>query len=293
MKPFLWLVGILPKVAGMSLQSVSLARSGRIEAGGRPAKILVFDSGLGGLSVLAELRRKIPSAAIAYVADDAAFPYGDWPEAALRDHIVDLVGRLIDESKPDFVVIACNTASTLVLPLLRARHKLPFVGTVPAIKPAAATTRSGLVSVIATPRAIASDYTRQLVEAHAGGVEVTLVGAPRLASIAEAWLAGEAVDDDAVRTEIAPCFVERNGKRTDVVVLGCTHYPLLLPVIERVAPWPVDWIDGARAIARRAAEFAQALAGDEPGAGTIRFTSGKQVNARLQARLAVFGLSAE
>lgn len=276
----------------MSSHSASLATSGRIDAGLHAAKILVFDSGLGGLSVLAELRRQIPVADIAYVADDAAFPYGDWPETALRDHIVDLVSALIAEHQPDFVVIACNTASTLVLPLLRARHSIPFVGTVPAIKPAAATTRSGLISVIATPRAIASDYTRQLVEAHAGGVDVTLVGAPKLASIVEAWLAGEAVDDEAVRSEIAPCFVERDGKRTDVVVLGCTHYPLILPVIARVAPWPVDWIDGARAIARRAAEFAEGGVG-EPVAGIIRFTSGKRVSAQLEARLAEFGLQAE
>ncbi len=213
----------------MPLHFASRAPSGRIDAGLHAAKILVFDSGLGGLSVLAELRREIPAADIAYVADDAAFPYGDWPEAGLRDHIVDLVGALIAEHRPDFVVIACNTASTLVLPILRARHKVPFVGTVPAIKPAAATTHSGLISVIATPRAIASDYTRQLVEAHAGGVDVTLVGAPKLASIVEVWLAGETVDDEAVRAEIAPCFVERDGKRTDVVVLGCTHYPSSCP----------------------------------------------------------------
>jgi glutamate racemase len=276
----------------MSLHSASLAPSGRIDAGLHAAKILVFDSGLGGLSVLAELRREIPAAEIAYVADDAAFPYGDWPEASLRDHIVDLVGQLIAEHRPDFVVIACNTASTLVLPLLRARHSIPFVGTVPAVKPAAAATRSGLISVIATPRAIASDYTRQLVEAHAGGVDVTLVAAPKLASVVEAWLAGEVVDDEVVRAEIAPCFVERDGKRTDVVVLGCTHYPLLLPVIERVAPWSVDWIDGARAIARRAAEFAQD-GSNGTGVGTIRFTSGKHANERLKARLASFGLGAE
>lgn len=276
----------------MPLHFASRAPSGRIDAGLHAAKILVFDSGLGGLSVLAELRREIPAADIAYVADDAAFPYGDWPEAGLRDHIVELVGALILEHQPDFVVIACNTASTLVLPILRARHEVPFVGTVPAIKPAAATTHSGLISVIATPRAIASDYTRQLVEAHAGGVDVTLVGAPKLASIVEAWLAGETVDDEAVRNEIAPCFVERDGKRTDVVVLGCTHYPLILPIIERVAPWPVEWIDGARAIARRAAEFAE---GDREGegAGIIRFTSGKHANERLRVRLAEFGLAAE
>src|SRR5262249_35852743 len=113
--------------------------------------ILAFDSGIGGLSVLRAIRERLPEGRIVYVADDAAFPYGDWEEGALRDHIVALMGRLIVEHRPAAVVIACNTASTLVLPLLRARFEVPFVGTVPAIKPAAEQTKSGVVAVLATP----------------------------------------------------------------------------------------------------------------------------------------------
>lgn len=251
--------------------------------------VLVFDSGLGGLSVLKELRQQLPAAHITYVADDAAFPYGDWQETALHDHIVALMAELIDRYRPDLVVIACNTASTLVLSSLRSRHPVPFVGTVPAIKPAAETTRSGLVSVIATPRAIASDYMRQLVDLHASGVDVTLVGASRLAAYAEAWLNGEGIDETAVAAEIAPCFVEREGRRTDVVVLGCTHYPLLLPIFERVQPWPVDWVDGARAIARRAAGLVSGVVAGGSN-GRIVFTARKPLSPQLVARLDAFGL---
>ncbi|MDX1731013.1 MAG: aspartate/glutamate racemase family protein, partial [Aurantimonas coralicida] len=115
------------------------------------APILVFDSGIGGLTVLRELRTAMPDRRFIYVADDAGFPYGDWEEEPLVARILDLFAELIDTYEPSLAVIACNTASTLVLPQLRARFAIPFVGTVPAIKPATERTRSGLVSVLATP----------------------------------------------------------------------------------------------------------------------------------------------
>ena len=119
--------------------------------------ILVFDSGLGGLSVLRAMREKLPAARFVYVADDAAFPYGAWEETALSTHVVKVVGELIDTYRPPAVVIACNTASTLVLPPLRQRFSLPFVGTVPAIKPAAEQTKPGVVAVLATPGTMRRD----------------------------------------------------------------------------------------------------------------------------------------
>ncbi|MGH6924393.1 MAG: aspartate/glutamate racemase family protein, partial [Propylenella sp.] len=137
--------------------------------------MLVFDSGIGGLSVLSAVRAALPDARFVYVADDAAFPYGDWEEAALREHIVELMGKLIAEHHPAAVVIACNTASTLVLPPLRERFSVPFVGTVPAIKPAAEQTKSGVVAVLATPGTMKRDYTRDLIRSFAGAVHVRLV----------------------------------------------------------------------------------------------------------------------
>lgn len=218
----------------------------------RAPKILVFDSGLGGLTVLAEVQRLRPDAALVYAADNAGFPYGALAPDVLLARVVAVIARLVECFEPDVVVIACNTASTLVLPSLRGKFPdLPFVGTVPAIKPAAELSRSRLVSVLATPATVARDYTHDLVRTYAAHCEVTLVGSALLASLAETFMQGEAVTDSAILAEIAPSFVENGESRTDCVVLACTHYPLLGEQFERLAPWPVQWIDPAPAIARQ------------------------------------------
>lgn len=217
----------------------------------KPPTILVFDSGLGGLSVFREIARARPDAAFVYAADDAGFPYGDLTERALVARVDEVMGRLIHAVRPDLAVIACNTASTAALPSLRARHAIPFVGTVPAVKPACAASRTRRVSILATPGTVRRDYTVELVRAFAEDCAVDLVPSPRLAALAEAVLAGEAVDDGAIAAEIAPCFVDEGGRATDTVVLACTHYPLIADRLARLAPWPVSWIDPAPAIARR------------------------------------------
>lgn len=240
-------------------------------------RLLVFDSGVGGLSVAAEIRRQLPGAEIVYVADDNGFPYGSRAEAELRDHVVGVVSELIGCFAPGAVVIACNTASTLVLPSLRARFTVPFVGTVPAIKPAAERTKSGLVSVLATVGTIQRDYTRDLIRSFARSCDVRLVGSDRLALLAEAFMRGEPIDETVIREEIAPAFIEKDGRRTDTVVLACTHYPFLADHFRRVGPWTVDWIDPAAAIARRVV----AVVGDDkcfgqrPSGRTV-LTSGRE-----------------
>ena len=176
----------------------------------RQPTILVFDSGLGGLTVLDSTVRACPGAKIVYAADDAGFPYGRLGEEELVARVLTVMERLVARCHPDLVVIACNTASTLVLPALRARFSIPFVGTVPAIKPAAELTKSGRITVLATPGTVARDYTRGLIETYAGGCTVTLVGSTGLAGLAEAVLKGEPVADEAIMAEIAPCFVERS-----------------------------------------------------------------------------------
>src|SRR5271166_1724841 len=218
----------------------------------RAPKILVFDSGLGGLTVFVEILRLRPDAEFLYAADEAGFPYGALPEAALAPRVLGVMRRLIEVYAPDVAVIACNTASTLVLPHLRAAFPdLPFVGTVPAIKPAAIQSRAKIISVLATPGTVARDYTRDLMLAYAADCSVTLVGSTVLASLAEDFMQGDAPSDAAVLREIAPAFVEEDGRRTDCIALACTHYPLLIEQFERLAPWPVTWIDPAPAIARR------------------------------------------
>lgn len=215
--------------------------------------VLVFDSGIGGLTVLREARVLIPERRFVYVADDACFPYGSWAEEALRERLVPLFRALLDAHHPALCIIACNTAFTLAGADLRAAFpQMTFVGTVPAIKPAAERTRSGLVSVLATPGTVHRDYTRALIDSFAARCEVKLVGSDRLAAMAEAYVRGEPLDDAAVRAEIDACFVRHGERRTDIVVLGCTHYPFMTNVFRRLAPWPVDWLDPAEAIARRA-----------------------------------------
>jgi len=253
--------------------------------------ILVFDSGLGGLTVFREIAKARPDAANVYVADDAFFPYGRHSETELVSRVVPLMQELIATHAPDLVVIACNTASTLVLPHLRARLAVPFVGTVPAVKPACMASQSRLVSVLGTEATVQREYTRALIRDFGQGCNVTLVGAARLAGLAEAELRGDAIDDDAVAREIAPCFVASDGRRTDTIVLACTHYPLLLDRLVLLAPWPVDWVDPAPAIARRVMDVVGPAATNAVS-GTARavFTSGLEPPPALAAALARFGI---
>jgi glutamate racemase len=239
--------------------------------------ILVFDSGLGGLTVLREVVGARPDAHYVYVADDAFFPYGHHGEDQIIARVVPLIGELIAAHAPDLVVIACNTASTLVMSHLREAYRLPFVGTVPAIKPACASSKTKRVSVLGTRGTVQREYTRALIRDFSGGCEVTLVGSADLASLAEAALSGEEVNDDAIFAELAPCFVGDNERaRTDTIVLACTHYPLLMDRLVRLAPWPVDWIDPAPAIARRVADLLRPPGTETDHAGAeMIFTSGR------------------
>jgi glutamate racemase len=262
----------------------------------RRPRILVFDSGLGGLTVFAQIVRLRPDADFVYCADDAGFPYGSWKEADLVRRVVGVMETLIARHAPDIVVIACNTASTLVLPVLRDHWpRLPFVGTVPAIKPAAEHSRSHLISVLGTLGTVARDYTQNLISQFAAHCRVTLVGSATLARIAESQMQGQGVCDEDIAAEIAPCFQEVGGARTDAVVLACTHYPLLVEDFRRLAPWPVDWIDPAPAIARRADQVLRDCGFDAPvaGRGEARavFTSGKRPEGPLRATLARYGLA--
>jgi glutamate racemase len=236
--------------------------------------ILVFDSGLGGLTVYREIVKARPAANYVYVADDTFFPYGHHSEDAIIARVVPLVGAMIAEHQPAIIVVACNTASTLVLPHLRAIYSVPFVGTVPAIKPACAASKSKRVSVLGTRGTVKREYTQGLIRDFGAGCDVTLIGAAELASIAEAALRDEPVSDAEIAHEIAPCFVD-GAARTDTIVLACTHYPLLLDRMVRLAPWQVDWIDPAPAIARRTAELMGASSGAGSGRARIVFTSGK------------------
>jgi glutamate racemase len=283
-----WNYGRLPFVAGPKLvPGPTPARSARRDQESALAPpmtprtltnptILVFDSGLGGLTVYREIARARPDARFVYAADDALFPYGAIEEDRLIARALDLMERLIAAHQPHLVVIACNTASTIVLPSLRARLNVPFVGTVPAIKPACAASQTKRVSVLGTEATVKREYTKALIREFAADCQVTLVGSARLAGLAEAALTGEAVADEDIVTEIAPCFVDDGAARTDTVVLACTHYPLLADRLARLAPWPVNFIDPAPAIARRVVDLiGPAVNGHALAAPEVVFSSGR------------------
>ena len=255
--------------------------------------VLLFDSGLGGLSVLRALRVRMPGRRLVYVADDAAFPYGGWEEQALEAHIRALFTGLIAEHQPCLSIIACNTASTLVLAGLRQDHPdHPFVGTVPAIKPAAERTASGLISVLATPGTVRRAYTDDLIRSFATHAHVRLVGSERLAELAEAHLRGRMVSDPDLLNEIGACFVDEGDARTDIVVLACTHYPFLANRFRKLAPWPVDWLDPAEAIAERAASLLPSHVPEgEPAPDLAIFTAGAP-DAATRNLIRGFGLRA-
>jgi glutamate racemase len=252
--------------------------------------ILVFDSGLGGLTVFREIVPLRPDARFVYAADDAGFPYGRLSEGELSERVVSLMRTLIDTHRPDLVVIACNTASTLVLADLRKHFTVPFVGTVPAIKPACAASQTRLVTVLGTEATVTREYTKKLIADFGQGCDVTLVGSRRLAVLAEALLRGETVDDADIADEIVPCFVQRDGLRTDTVVMACTHYPLLNEHLTRLAPWPVTFVDPAPAIARRVVELIGGRPADAArGSADFLLTSGKSPNGALSLGLTSFG----
>jgi glutamate racemase len=238
--------------------------------------------------VFREVRRARPDADYVYVADDAFFPYSDHDENALTGRVLDVIGALIENHAPDLVVIACNTASTIVLPALRARFDVPFVGSVPAIKPACALSASKLVSVLGTEATVRREYTQGLIRDFAQECDLTLVGSDHLATMAERALNGEPVDMSLLSSEVSECFQQQNGRRTDIVVLACTHFPLLLRELEQVAPWPVRWIDPAEAIARRVVDLLGPAGSADRGATSFTYTSGGVPSSELQKALTRF-----
>jgi glutamate racemase len=257
-----------------------------------PPTILVFDSGLGGLTVLREVVKARPDAHYIYVADDAFFPYGHHGEEKIIARVVPMVGELIAAHAPDLIVIACNTISTLVMSHLRDAYKVPFVGTVPAIKPACASSITKRVSVLGTKGTVKREYTRALIRDFAQGCDVTLVGAADLASLAESALSGGEISDSDIFAEIAPCFVGDSASdptRTDTVVLACTHYPLLMDRLVKLAPWPVDWIDPAPAIARRVADLLKAPGGEADHTGAQMIFTSSRPRTLIPALMPFFG----
>ena len=214
-------------------------------------RVLVFDSGVGGLTVAGEIRALGPRLAVHYAADNAFFPYGDKSDDALRARLPRVAKALVDAVRPDVFVIACNTASTLALAEVRAALSIPVVGTVPAIKPAAKLTETGTIGLLATPGTIRRAYTAQLIEQFAFGRRVILHGSLELVKLAEAHARGEDVPPGAYAAAQAPLFNAEGADQIDTVVLACTHFPLVRGQLIATAPRAVSYIDSGAAIARQ------------------------------------------
>lgn len=214
-------------------------------------RVLVFDSGVGGLTVASEIRALAPRLTVHYAADTGFFPYGDKSDDALRARLPAVARALVAAARPDVFVIACNTASTLALQEVRAALDIPVVGTVPAIKPAARLTETGTIGLLATPGTIGRAYTAGLIEAFARDKRVILHGSLDLVKLAEAHARGEDVPPEAFAAAQAPLFAAPGGEAIDTVVLACTHFPLVRGQLIATAPHAVSYIDSGAAIARQ------------------------------------------
>lgn len=255
--------------------------------------ILLFDSGVGGLSVLAAVRARLPGATFVYVADNAGFPYGTKTEAEIAGRVPALLGRLVERYRPAVAVIACNTASTIALGAVRAALALPVVGTVPAVKPAALLSKSRVIGVLGTRATVRQPYLDHLIEEFAADYVVLRHGSARLVELAEAKLRGAPADIAAFRTELDGLLGQPDGKLIDTIVLACTHFPLVAAELAAAAPRLLTFVDGAAGIGRRVATVIgeRPLTG-EPAAGIAVFTApGGDIDALVPA-LHGYGLTA-
>ena len=251
------------------------------------APLLFFDSGVGGLSVLGPTRKLLPTAPIVYAADSAGFPYGKRTEAELAARVPALLGRLVERFRPRLAVIACNTASTIALDHVRAALDIPVVGTVPAIKPAAELSKSRVIGVLGTEATVRQPYVDDLAERFASDCTVIRHGSAELVELAEAKLAGEPISIAAIRDAIAPMVGQPGGDKIDVMVLACTHFPLLAEEIAAAFP-TIAQVDGGPGIARRIVYLTQGQPWPSHPIGTAVFTAAHR--APLASALARFGL---
>lgn len=222
------------------------------------APILFFDSGVGGLSVLRPTLALLPQAPIVYATDHKGLPYGEKSEAEVATRVSALLGRLVERVRPRLAVIACNTASTIALAHVRAALDTPFVGTVPAIKPAALASKTRVIGVLGTAATVRQPYVDRLASEHGADCTILRYGAPRLVQLAEAKMAGERRTNwPALDQAIMGLRNQPNGDRIDTIVLACTHFPLLADELQVVASSSVTLLDGGDGIARRVAHLTQ------------------------------------
>lgn len=252
--------------------------------------LLVFDSGVGGLSVLREIRRLLPAAPVVYCADNGGFPYGTKTEAELGARVPALLGRLVERFDPQLVVIACNTASTISLAQVRAVLNVQVVGTVPAVKPAALISRTRVFGVLGTPATVRQAYVDNLVREFASDCLVLRHGSAELVAMAERKLRGLPTPLSEFRAVLDGLLSQPGGERLDTIVLACTHFPLVKEELMAVAPRPFQWVDSGEGIARRVAYLCQGVEWEGPPSGLAVFTRADEDVHFLTTALRSFGL---
>lgn len=217
--------------------------------------VLVFDSGIGGLGVVAALNQIAPGLPLTYLADNGFFPYGEKSDDVLLEHLIRLLGEVIERVKPEAVVIACNTASTIALSALREAFPIPFIGCVPPIKPASEASKTRYIGLLATAATVRRPYLNGLIQRFAPDCTVLSLGTPTLAALAEQKFRGEQVD---VTEAVAPLFAQPDSEYIDSIALGCTHYTFLLPEFLAMRP-DLTWHDPALPVAKQTLRVTSAL----------------------------------
>jgi glutamate racemase len=255
------------------------------------APILLFDSGVGGLSVLAQVRKVLPDAPVIYTADNGGLPYGPKTEAEVAARVCGLLGRMSERYRPRLICIACNTASTIALGMVRDVLAVPIVGTVPAIKPAAEKTRSGTIGLLGTAATIRQPYVDRLAAEFAADQRLLRHAAPELVTAAEAKLRGEPVDPEVIARAVAGLRGQPGGEDIDTVVLACTHFPLLHNELAAAFGGGVAFVDGAAGIARRIVHLTQGQPFARSRPDFALFTRRDPDFARLTPALASYGLT--
>lgn len=256
------------------------------------ANILVFDSGVGGISIVSHIQQLIPDANLSYLADNALFPYGMLNDQTLIKRVCLLIQHSLAITQPDLIVIACNSASTLVLPALRQQLDIPIVGVVPAIKPAALQSQSKVIGLLATPGTIKRDYTDELIGEFARDCQIIRVGSSELVTLVEAMIAGHPPDISQLEAVLQPFNKHPQGELLDTVVLACTHFPLIREPLAAAAPAIRYWVDSGEAIARRVQSLLlQSVASPKPHRPPIAlFTDTAKINQAVATYFASYGL---
>ena len=254
--------------------------------------LLIFDSGVGGLSILREIRALLPEAPLVYAADSAGFPYGTRAAADIEARVPALLGRLVERFDPQLIVIACNTASTIALDAVRRALDLVIVGTVPAIKPAAALSKTRVIGVLGTDATVVQPYVDRLAADFAADCTVVRHGSAELVELSEAKLRGEPTDAKAYRRILGDLLAKPGGDRIDTIVLACTHFPLVEAELAAAAPRPLAFVDGTEGIARRTAWWLRDVEWLGPPAEGVAVFTGRGFDVEpYRSGLAAFGLT--